>query len=169
MKTAIASRLPVLDPAIADDARVWIYQSDRPFTPEELLEIERACDEFVSGWHAHGNDLNAFSTVLYNRFIALFVNPGEMVSGCSIDSSVHFITSLEKKLGLSLTNRTMVAFLDEEQQVQNLHISELSTAYESGEITDDTLVFDNLVFTKGEMEERWLKPLGTSWHKRMLP
>jgi len=32
----------------------------------------------------------------------------------------------------------------------------------------DTLVFNNLVTTKGEMEKGWLVPISQSWQARLL-
>jgi len=45
---------------------------------------------------------------------------------------------------------------------------EFAALYKSGEINNETLVFDNLVKTKGDFDKHWVKPLGESWHKRMV-
>lgn len=169
MKSTLS--LPALDfpEAVSDDARVWVYQADRAFTDAEIPEIQSACDEFCADWQAHGSDLAAFNQIYFNRFIVFFVNPGEAkVSGCSIDTSTQFIQALEKQYGLNLVGRTNVAILDGDGQVTTLPISEMPRAYREGEVNDDTRVFNNLVANKREMEEAWIVPLGTSWHKRMI-
>jgi len=44
---------------LPEDAKIWIYQSNRPFTNEESAAVKAACESFLSGWTAHGNDLHA--------------------------------------------------------------------------------------------------------------
>ena len=41
---------------LPEDAKIWIYQSNRPFTNEEAAAVKAACESFLSGWTAHGND-----------------------------------------------------------------------------------------------------------------
>lgn len=170
MKTTFESA-SILDfpKAIRDDARVWIYQAERPLSDDEISQIQSACDEFVADWQTHGSDLAGFNQVYFDRFIVFFVNPGPAnASGCSIDSSIHFIQTLEKQYRISLTGRTNVAIMDGNGQVYSMPLSEMPRAYREGEVTDDTLVFNNLVANKKEMEEGWILPLGESWHKRMI-
>ena len=42
---------------LPDDARVWIYQANRPFTNDELNELKPQMDNFLQQWTAHGKDL----------------------------------------------------------------------------------------------------------------
>src|SRR5690606_39640602 len=88
---------------ISPNAKVWIYQSTKPFTESEASMIDEACTNFVEQWAAHGNNLIADYQMFFNQFICLFVDEsGFTASGCSIDSSVHFIKSLEKDYNISL-------------------------------------------------------------------
>ena len=73
-------------------SRVWIYQANRSFSPEELTEIKAALDTFITEWTAHGQNLKAGYDIRYNRFIVLALDQSlNMASGCSIDALVHFI------------------------------------------------------------------------------
>lgn len=154
---------------IKPSSRVWIYQASRFFTDKEMDKLEEICADFMQKWHTHGTDLKAFYHVFFNRFVCLFVDEDTLgASGCSIDSSVHFIQSLERTFDISLMNRTDVAYLDSEGNIQIKNLPELKSAFKSGELTADTLVFNNLVGTKDEMETNWIVPASQSWHKRML-
>ncbi len=83
---------------LPEESRVWIYQSDRKFTDEELAEIESGLQQFVEQWAAHGTGLQASFTTRYNRFIILAVNQeAQGATGCSIDASVHFYTAAGAK------------------------------------------------------------------------
>jgi hypothetical protein len=74
-----------------------IYQSNRKFSDAEFSET--ALQSFLEGWAAHGTSLESSYQLKYNRFIILAVNQDvQAATGCSIDSSVEFIQSLEQKI-----------------------------------------------------------------------
>ena len=83
---------------LPEESKIWIYQSNRKFSDAEFSEIETALQSFLEGWSAHGTSLESAYKLKYNRFIIIAVNQDiQPTSGCSIDSSVEFIQSLEKK------------------------------------------------------------------------
>ena len=90
-----------------------------------------------------------------------------MASGCSIDTSVNFIRSLEKKYDLNLFDRFTFSY-QKDDKIHTVPKNKFAELYESGEIDESTLVFDNLIRTKEDLVQSWLKPLGKSWHKRFV-
>lgn len=73
---------------LPDESKIWIYQSNRKFSDEEMAEIETDLKAFVENWAAHGTSLEASYQLKYNRFIILAVNQEvQNATGCSIDSS----------------------------------------------------------------------------------
>ena len=69
-------------------SRIWIYQSNRKFSDDEMNEIEHDVKAFVENWSAHGTGLEASYLLKYNRFIIFAVNQEvQQATGCSIDSS----------------------------------------------------------------------------------
>jgi len=154
---------------ISPNAKVWIYQAARPFTQSEVDKLNDQIAAFVQEWAAHGNELVADYQIFFNRFICLFVDEsGVTASGCSIDSSVHFIKSLKKEHDISLLSRTDVAYVGQDDEIKSVDLHTLNDAFSEGQITNETLVFNNLIRTKGEMETNWVIPIVDSWHKRML-
>lgn len=154
---------------ISPKAKVWIYQSTRPFAEKEAHIINEDCDSFVNEWSAHGKSLLADYQIFFNQFICFFVDESAFVaSGCSIDSSVYFIKALEKEHNLSLLNRMNVAYFDRNGEIKTMDMNDLEKAYNREEISRDTLVFNNLVATKEDMESNWIIPISESWHNRLL-
>ncbi len=150
------------------ETRVWIYQSSKPIDAEKVPALRSLVNQFAQSWVSHNRQLRAHGDVLYDRFILLAVDESQAdASGCSIDKSVHFLKQLEAQLGVDLFDRMNFAWQDGDA-VKTAPSTEFSALYQSGEINSDTLVFDNLVKTKGELEENWLKPLNKSWHKRFV-
>lgn len=153
---------------LPDTTRVWVYQSNRPFPKNAIQEVKAKIKAFVNSWASHGSHLNAFGDLLHQQFIVLMVDESQAgASGCSIDSSVYFLKSLQGEYNVDLFDRMTFTYLegDEVKTVPRMVFGEL---YRDGKITDQTLVFDTLVNNKGDFEKKWVKPLGQSWHKRMV-
>jgi hypothetical protein len=146
-------------------SRVWIYQSSRLFTISEAPQIEEMLQEFVGSWHSHGVAVKGYANLFYGQFIILMADEtASGVSGCSTDSSVRLMKSIEQKFNVQLFDRLLLAFLIE-GKVQLLPISQLDFAEENQFISRDTIYFNNTVQTKKELEEKWLLPLKESWLK----
>lgn len=171
MNTDIHSLLPE---GYADHSRVWIYQSSRAFLEREQLEIQEQINQFTSQWQAHGHPVQGWGSILFGHFIVLMADESKtQVSGCSTDSSVRLIKSLERQYAVSLFDRLTLAFWIK-GTLQLLPISQLSYAMDTGYIQEDTLFFNNAVLTKQEMEKRWILPLKESWlsnriHQQIVP
>lgn len=148
--------------------RVWIYQAQQPFPTDKLAEIRQHLSTFTTNWVSHNNQLRAYGDIYHNQFIVLMVDENLAgASGCSIDKSVHFIKQLEQHYAMDLFDRMTFTYQDGDV-VKSAPRLEFAALYEAGKINDATLVFDNLVKTKEEFETKWVKPLGESWHKRMV-
>jgi hypothetical protein len=150
------------------ETRVWIYQSNKPFSEAMQPELRQHVDQFAQHWVSHNQQLRAHGDVLHGRFILLAVDESQAgASGCSIDKSVHFLQQLGGTLRVDLFDRMTFAWM-ENDEVKTANSEEFAELYREGKINDETLVFDNLVKTKLELEENWLKPLNKSWHKRFV-
>src|ERR1700759_73977 len=146
-------------------SRVWIYQSSRLFQISEALQIEEMLNEFVVSWHSHGVAVKGYANLFYGQFIILMADEtASGVSGCSTDSSVRLMKSIEQRFRVQLFDRLLLAFLIE-GKVQLLPLSQLDFAEENKFISRDTIYFNNTVQTKKELEEKWLLPLKESWLK----
>ncbi|HLS12273.1 MAG TPA: hypothetical protein VK050_08925 [Flavobacteriaceae bacterium] len=150
------------------DARIWIYQSDRRFTDEEVEEISEKTKSFVSQWAAHGSPLKAGFEIRYNRFIVFGVDQSEVpVSGCSIDSSVAFIQDLEKEYELNLLDKMNVTFYTGEF-IAHKPLADFRQMAKDNAVSANTIVFNNLVNTKEEYEKYWEVPASESWHSNFM-
>ncbi|WP_437824288.1 ABC transporter ATPase [Tenacibaculum mesophilum] len=153
---------------LPQNSRVWVYQSDREFTQEEIEFISAKALLFIDNWTRHGDDLKGSFTIKYNQFLVLAVDEGfNNVSGCSIDASVRFIKELEKELELDLMNKMNVSFKDGDN-INIVKLPEFQNFAKEQKITAETVVFNNMVNTKGDFETKWEVPANQSWHARFL-
>lgn len=149
-----------------DHARLWIYQADRKFTPEEEEKITRLTSDFVEQWAAHGQKLKAAFAITHHQFIVISVDESfNLASGCSIDASVNLIRKIQEAFDLNLLDRSKVAFLiDGEVMLKSL--PQLKEVIAQGEINENTQVFNNLVQNAGEWKENWIMPAKSTWISR---
>lgn len=153
---------------LSDTSRIWIYQAKEEIEPTILPKIKTELDRFVQQWVSHSNALRADATIHHNRFLILMVDESQAgASGCSIDKSVHFIKDLERQYDLNLFDRMTFTY-EKDGQIYAADRDTFADLYKNGEINDDTIVFDNLIKTKGQMQTEWRKKLGDSWHTRMV-
>lgn len=157
--------LPVTLP---DTTRVWIYQSNQPIPDAAVPEVRQKIRSFADSWVSHNRALRSFGDLWHNRFVILMVDESQAgASGCSIDSSVHFLKSLQAEYGVDLFDRMVFTFRHGDEVI-SLKREDFARWYEEGKIDDETPVFDTLVNNKKDLETSWVKPLGKSWHKRMV-
>jgi len=149
-------------------ARIWVYKVQRDLSQAEQKLVREQGAAFTGTWAAHGAALDASVDVLHDRFVVVAVDEVQaMASGCSIDKSVGFIKQLEYDLNLMLTDRMIVVF-ERNNALASCRLQELPELVKEGVISADTVVYDDLVSTVGELNERFRVPLRSSWMQRFL-
>lgn len=133
----------------------------------EAITIRRHINSFVEQWTSHKVGVTGWGDLLHNRFVVLMADEDEVKpSGCSIDSSVRFVKGLEQEMNTRFFDRWNIAYL-KDGEVLSCNKEELCKLLESGEINDDTIVFNNLVQSKAELLNNWQVPYSQSWLKRV--
>ncbi|MBT8188681.1 MAG: ABC transporter ATPase [Croceitalea sp.] len=153
---------------LPDNARIWIYQCSRSFSADELVEVKKSLEQFLSQWTAHGSNLQAGYQIRYNRFIVIGLDQQmASASGCSIDASVHFIQALEQKYKVDLLDKMNVSYKQGEY-VAYKNLKDFKKMAKERAVSKNTIVFNNLVNTKLEYMEHWEVPASESWHAHFM-
>ncbi len=151
---------------LPDTARVWIYQASRPLTEAELTAANRLLTQFTADWTAHGHALRAGGAFLHQQFLIIGLDESQAgASGCSIDASVHFVQALERLLTVELLDKSQLAFLAD-GVVQLRSRGELREAVAAGDLTANSLYFDNTLTTKAQLKASWPMPAGQTWLRK---
>jgi hypothetical protein len=154
---------------LPDNARIWIYQADRKFLPEEIKAINETTRLFCEAWSAHGQPLKTSFQLDHQQFLILAVDEASAgASGCSIDGSVRMLKQLQSELGTDFFERTKIPFLLE-NEVTLVNTSALKKAFADGVLNSASLTFNILIATKGELEKGWIVPAGKTWLSKYLP
>lgn len=153
---------------ISEHSRVWIYQSNRPLSSQEVELIQQRLDGFTAQWLAHGHELLALAEVRYNQFIILSVDEQQAgATGCSIDKSVKLMLELEKQFNINLFDRFQLAYRDGER-INTCNRSEFEELLRTGSLNSETIVFNNLISTRKALETNWQIPMKDSWHAQVF-
>lgn len=150
------------------DARIWIFQSPRPFTEAEAAWVRDETQRFVEEWTAHQVALRAGFDLRHGYFLILAIDERQaMASGCSIDKSVHLVRRISERLGVDLLDRMSFAY-GEGERVKVVPRKEFARLVETGEIGPDTVVYNNLVDRLADLETGWKVPFAQSWHRQLV-
>ncbi|WP_299113281.1 ABC transporter ATPase [uncultured Winogradskyella sp.] len=153
---------------LPEESRVWIYQANRSFSEDELLELNSKIKTFIEVWTAHGKDLRAGYKIVYKRFIVIALDQNlNSATGCSIDASVHFIQQLENAYSVDLMDKMNVSFKQGEY-VAYKPLIDFKKMAKNRSISKNTIVFNNLVTNIAEFKENWEVPASESWHSRFI-
>lgn len=153
---------------LPEESKIWIYQSNRKFSDDEFSAIERELIAFLETWSAHGTSLSCGYELKYNRFIIIAVDQEiQNPTGCSIDASVQFIQSLEKKFEVDLLDKMNVTFKLGDH-IAHKTLADFKKMAKDKAVTENTIVFNNLINNIAEYNDSWEVAAGDSWHSRFF-
>ena len=154
--------------SFSPQSRVWVYQSSRAFTDDEVQTLQQKLNNFTAQWKAHGHQLHAKANLLYNYFIVFIVDEASAnVTGCSIDSSVRIIKEIEQEYKVDLFNRFNMAYKLEDKVIV-VNKEDFETLVNIKAVGPQTIVFNNMVQTLQEFETKWEVPFEQSWHSKVF-
>jgi hypothetical protein len=149
-------------------SKVWVYQSDRKLSAQEVSEIQELLNRFTAKWTAHGYQLTAKAEIIYDYFIVIMADDKEnFVSGCSISTSVSTIENIGMHYGIDFFNRYNMAY-KVNGEVKVASKEDFETLISSHKIGLDTIVFNNLIQSLADFETKWEVALKDSWHKNIF-
>ena len=153
---------------LPENSKIWIYQSDRKFYPQEIEEINKKAEAFLSNWSQDDKGISASYQIKYNRFIIFAADTSNIsLSIESIDASVMFIINLQNEYKIELLDKLNVCFKQGEF-VQYQELKTFQKLIKSKSISAKTIVFNNLINTKEELDDSWEIPITESWHNRFI-
>ena len=76
---------------------------------------------------------------------------------------------MEVDYKINLFDRMLVSYRDADTVIKTTKLYTFEQMMEKGELSADTIVFNNLIDTKADMQSKWEVPVKLSWHSRMIP
>lgn len=87
---------------LSDDANVWVFAANRPWTAEQAAMIQKHIDGFLQDWSSHGSTLRAGAKILNDALLVIALDETTEASGCSIDKLYRVVRDLGVATGTSL-------------------------------------------------------------------
>jgi len=154
--------------SLPENARIWIYQSNRIFTEAEQEVICKMTTDFIEQWTRHGENVKGSFTIVYNRFLMIAVDQDFVeVSGCSIDASVKLVQQIQAKFKVDMLNKLFIAY-KENKEIKVTSLVNFAQLAKEEVVTENTLVFNNMVSTLKAVTTEWEVPAKESWHARFF-
>lgn len=149
-----------------DEARIWVYQADRPFDEKEKTWIISKLVTFCNQWNTHGSLMPSSFDIKYDQFIVLAVDESKLgASGCSIDSSVKILREIETELDINLLDSGKVSYMDS-HGVKVALLPEIRKHINDGSLQAQSKIFNPGVNKIADLEKQWLIPADHSWLKK---
>lgn len=152
---------------LSPQAKVWVYPSSRKFYPQEIEGLKEKLHEFVAEWKKDVEGFVASCTLLYNRFVVFAVEENVAITNEDVDKQVAFVLQLQSDYEIELLDKMNVCFKQGEH-VQYKELKEFKKLLKNKSVSSKTVVFDNLIQTKEELENYWEVPITESWYNRFL-
>jgi hypothetical protein len=152
---------------LSEEAKVWIYPCSRKFYPQEIDEVNDKLKAFVEGWKQEDEEFKASFELRYNRFVIFSAEVDSVLLNSDIDKLVGFILQLQEEYKVELLDRMNVCFKQGEY-TQYKELKDFKKLIKNKAVTENTIVFDNLIETKQELENHWEVSILDSWYNRFL-
>ncbi len=154
--------------SLPETAKVWVYPSSRKFYADEVPDIEKKIESFLKTWKKESSSFKTSYQIQYNRFIVLSADDtsSEMTTE-DMDRSVQLILQLQQDHEVTLLDKMNVCF-KQGKYVQYKELKDFKKLLKNKSLTGKSIVFDNLVQTKGEYDQYWETPIEESWYNRFL-
>ena len=153
---------------ISDESRVWIFQSSHIIPQSYIESLEIKIENFLKTWTSHGKKLVVSYKIKYNLFIIIALDQSQSsASGCSIDKLVIFVKKLEEEFSVRLLDRLDISY-KHNNKISVIRLDHFKRKIFEKKIDNSTIVFNNLIKLKSDLENNWEVPLANSWHKQLI-
>lgn len=142
---------------LSNDARIWIFQSNRLMNDTEQTLLINKTKQFVNEWTAHNQTLKASCAVLHDYFLILAVDENfNQASGCSIDKAFRHVTQMGDVLNINFFDRMKIAAIHNNQMQLFPYLDVKSNP---NNFADHTF-FRNTVENKLQLKNSWMVKAG---------
>ena len=151
---------------ISSNSPIWIFQCNKILDSSLISQIEVDVNNFLNNWTSHNLEMKSSYKILHRLFLIISVeNNFSNPSGCSIDKLINFIKNINQIYNIDFLNRLNVSFRHE-NKIKVVELIEFKNLILNGIIDSDTIVFNNMIHTKAELNENWETKVSESWYKK---
>lgn len=148
-------------------SRIWVFQSKDQLDESTYNLIKKKISVFLENWKSHQKNFESSFIIKYKTFVVIAADETNLVSGCSIDSLINFVKSIEDEFEINLLDKLDVKYKIG-NDINTANLNEFKKICKNIDINDKLIVFNNLVKNIDDFEKKWEVDIRKSWHKRFL-
>ena len=148
-------------------SRIWVFQSKDQLDESTYNLIKKKISVFLENWKSHQKSFESSFIIKYKTFVVIAADETNLVSGCSIDSLINFVKSIEDEFEINLLDKLDVKYKIGDD-INTANLNEFKKICGNIDINDELIVFNNLVKNIDDFEKNWEVDIRKSWHKRFL-
>lgn len=151
---------------ISSQSPIWIFQANKTVDISFIKKIENDTINFLNSWTSHNIEIKSSFKIIHNLFLIISVESNfSSPSGCSIDKLVNFVKEINKLYNIDFLDRLNISYRYE-NIIKVVNTAEFKKLILDGLISTDTIVFNNTIRKKDELNKNWETKALNSWHKK---
>jgi hypothetical protein len=153
---------------IPEEAKIWVFPSSRKFYPQEIETISTTIEEFLNQWQNKNLAITCSFVIKYDRFIIITANDTfEALSLEAHDALTALILKIEHQYDVLLMDKINVCYKQGEF-VQYKDLKAFKKLIKAKAVSEKTIVFNNMITVKEELEYNWEVNIKDSWLGRFI-
>lgn len=154
-------------PHMPDSATVRIFAAAQSIDSQKAAVLRADLDAFCAQWRSHEQSVAGAWAMVHDRFIVVAADESRThLSGCSKDSVVKTMRTLESSLGLKFLGASHIVWRDG-ATIRTAPRGDFAELAAQGAVGPETIVFDQTVATLGDLRRGlWETAAKNTWHAR---
>ena len=152
---------------ISPKSKSWIYILSKNIDKNILLDLNTFLIKICKDWKSHGQTTKASYVISNNRFIILFAEDKNLISGCSIDKSNKELRKKLNQLKIDLLPNSKIGIFKEDK-IEFFKKIDLINLIKNKKILLSQNMINTTINNKESFEKKWVLPLKNSWITKFL-
>ncbi len=152
---------------ISPKSKSWIYILSKNIDKNILLDLNAFLIKICKDWKSHGQTTKASYVISNNRFIILFAEDKNLISGCSIDKSNKELRKKLNQLKIDLLPNSKIGIFKEDK-IEFFKKIDLINLIKNKKILLSQNMINTTINNKESFEKKWVLPLKNSWITKFL-
>ena len=152
---------------ISPKSKSWIYILSKNIDKNILLDLNTFLIKICKDWKSHGQTTKASYVISNNRFIILFAEDKNLISGCSIDKSNKELRKKLNQLKIDLLPNSKIGIFKEDK-IEFFKKIDLINLIKNKKILLSQNMINTTINNKESFEKKWVLSLKNSWIAKFL-
>ena len=152
---------------ISPKSKSWVYILSKNIDKNILLDLNAFLIKICKDWKSHGQTTKASYVISNNRFIILFAEDKNLISGCSIDKSNKELRKKLNQLKIDLLPNSKIGIFKEDK-IEFFKKIDLINLIKNKKILLSQNMINTTINNKESFEKKWVLPLKNSWITKFL-